>query len=226
MKRKVFCMLGVLGVLLVSGVSCKSQGSDYESEFNSLKITNSTGSTITFVFVSPGDSEFWGADILGAEDTFSDGESLDFVIHYPDDCNNFDIMAITEDNKSYVITDFEICDGTAAAVSIDESSYAEDDFGFESMVTVSLQNTLKSEIKYLFISPSDSKMFGIGMLGKGAVVAPDGVVSYLIPARDDVVEYDIIGIVESGDTYSFKIDVSAENLEAGYEIEESDLDEE
>ena len=43
---------------------------------NLITFTNSTGRTIEFIFLSPGDSEYWGPEILGSERVLPDDESI------------------------------------------------------------------------------------------------------------------------------------------------------
>ena len=112
--------------------------------------------------VSPEDSEGWGADVLGSERTLDDGEYLGFYILYPDECNSFDIMAIDEEGDSYFIWDYEICDGYEEELEITLDDW-DDEFELD-LEEVTIINDTGYDIWYIFISPSDSDMWGIDHL--------------------------------------------------------------
>ena len=46
------------------------------SDLNRITFKNDTGYDILYLFFSPGDSDLWGADILGTTRTLDDGEVL------------------------------------------------------------------------------------------------------------------------------------------------------
>ena len=90
---------------------------------NRVTFVNHTGYDIRYLFFSPGDSEYWGANILGTTRTLDDGEKLSFYIHYPDYSNAFDFMAIDEDGDAYLIWDYEISDDRSATIEITMADY-------------------------------------------------------------------------------------------------------
>ena len=89
----------ILLALLAAGLAFGIETSD----LNRITFENETGYDIYYLFFSPGDSDYWGADILGTTRTLDDGEAVGFYIYYPDAANDFDFLAIDEDGDAYVI---------------------------------------------------------------------------------------------------------------------------
>ena len=69
----------VIAVILVLMVSALGIADTFDSEnLNLVTFTNRTAAVIEFIFLSPGDSEYWGPEILGSERTLDVGSSLGF----------------------------------------------------------------------------------------------------------------------------------------------------
>lgn len=66
-----------------------------------VRIDNMTGHEIQYLFVSPGDSRAWGADLLDDETTLADGDSYSFVLPTGRDKVNYNVMAVDENNNEY-----------------------------------------------------------------------------------------------------------------------------
>ena len=60
-------------------------------ELNRITFENSTGSRIELLFLSPGDSSFWGPDIIGADYVLNDRCSVSYYVHYPAKSFTFDL---------------------------------------------------------------------------------------------------------------------------------------
>jgi len=73
------------------------------SWLNNVVFFNGTSNDIEYIFLSPGDSEYWGPEILNSERVLESRSDLGFYIFYPDDCNNFDILAIDSNGDSLSI---------------------------------------------------------------------------------------------------------------------------
>ncbi len=192
-----------------------------ESHLNRITFENRTDQTIEFIFLSPGDSEYWGADILGSERTLEDGESLGFFIWYPNECDNFDIMAIGEDGGTYIVWDYEICDGEEELVEFVRKDLV-DEAPELSYVTVYIQNETVP-IYYIFLSPFDSDMWGVDYLDENTTLDTDNYVSFLFPATEESINYELLAVDENGDEYQFNFDIDLSSDEDLYAIELSDL---
>jgi hypothetical protein len=216
MKRLVL----VLFTLLLLGSSVFALNPE---ELNSITFYNNTGFDIWYLFFSPGDSDEWGADILGSTRTLANGLELDFYIHYPAPCNTFDFMAIDEEGDAYYIWDFEICDGREAFFEITLDNYdptGSVDFEF---AEVNLENGTPYEMYFVFYSPSDSQMWGVDMLDSETTLGPGEALSLLVPVSAAGTSYDVRAVDEEYDDYAFRVEVDDSQESFGWLIEMSDL---
>lgn len=215
-KRTLLAALMILG----SAVVLHSQ----QSALNSVRFTNETGFEIAFLFFSPGDSDRWGPDLLGSGDTLRDGEAMEFFVHYPETCGSFDLMAIDTDGDSYLIWEYEICDGRPGEieVTLDAFSGPAPELNF---VELTLVNELPYQLLYLFLSPGDSQMWGVDYLSSAGVLTEGRTISFLVPAAEAAMTYDLISVDERSEIYSFAFDVDTSREEIMFPIELSDLQE-
>ncbi len=175
-------------------------------ELHVLTIENETGYEILYLFFSPADSNFWGVDVLGSNRTFPSGDSIGFLVHYPEYCGAFDLLAIDEDLDAYYMFDIELCDDADETVTITFDSF-DGDFGEPTFATVSLTNDLYNEIYYLFLSPADSEKWGVDVLDIETILGPDDVAEFLVLRSSGVDEYDVLAIDDDYDLYRFRIEL-------------------
>jgi len=192
-------------------------------ELNSITFRNSTGYDINYLFLSPGDSGYWGTDILGATTYFYNGDSRGFYIHYPDSCNTFDIMAIDEDDDAYILWDYEICDGSSETITFTLADLNDDAPDFN-LVTLNLRNDTNYIMNYIFFSPDDSEMWGVDQLDDETVLGPNETLSLLLPAEAKSIRYDVRTVDEDEDTYTFSVNIDTSRSEWTFPIELSDMD--
>lgn len=214
MKKFVAALL-FLGLLV-------SQTFGFDEDYlNLVTFENLTSQTIEFIFLSPGDSEYWGPDILGSERVLEEDDSLGFWILYPNECDDFDIMAIGEDGDTFIIYDYEICDGSAEIIEFVNKDLTEEapDFYF---VDIYFQNET-IPIYYIFISPSDSEMWGVDYLDETTILDTEDYARFLFPASEEATTYDLLGVDEDGDEYQFSFDIDSDSNELVFAIEISDL---
>ncbi len=192
-----------------------------EDYLNLVTFENLTNQTVEFIFLSPGDSEYWGPEILGSERVLAENESLGFWILYPDRCNTFDIMAVGEDGGTIVIYDYEICDGVQEVIEITNKDLVDDppDMDF---VNIYIRNDTLS-IYYIFISPSDSMYWGVDYLDETTILEMDEMVSFLFPVSEEGMQYDLLGVDEDGDEYQFSFEINTASDRDIFPIEISDL---
>ena len=195
--------------------------------FNTVSFKNNTGSEIWYLFFSPADSEYWGPDVLGDSTTFLSGEELEFFISYPDETNNFDFMAIDEKGNVYEIYEEPITDGDPALIVINKK-YRTDTIDMDSLaeqlIGLEILNETGVELTFLFVSPSDSEMYGIDFMDSYTTL-PDGNSLQILLFRNDVeIEYDIMGMDENDNSYSFTLTLDPDYEQQYVSIEESDLD--
>ena len=189
---------------------------------NRVTFVNHTGYDIWYLFFSPGDSEYWGADILGTTRTLDDGEKLSFYIHYPDYSNAFDFMAIDEDGDAYLIWDYEISDDRAVTIEITMADY---DGGYDmpDLAEVYLTNDTGYDMWYIFFSPGDSSMWGVDMLDDETILFDGETLDLYVPVSRSTTRYDFQGVDEDEDVYEFWVELSNREDEYSFLIELSDL---
>jgi len=94
--RKIFS-LARGGFILLFFMSC----SLFDLELNTLTFVNETDLDLYYIFVSPGDSDTWGADIMGRDNTLPPGLERTYNIHYPDSSNDFDVLVMDSEGNHY-----------------------------------------------------------------------------------------------------------------------------
>ncbi|MFP4112907.1 MAG: hypothetical protein ACOC2Y_00450 [Spirochaetota bacterium] len=192
------------------------------ANLNRVTFVNDTGYDIIYLFFSPGDSEYWGADVLGTTRTLDDGEKVGFYIHYPEYSNNFDFMAIDEDGDAYLIWDYEIDDSGPATIEI-TLDHLEGGYDIPELATVNLVNESGYDMWYVFFSPGDSSMWGIDMLDDETILETGETLSLFVPVSSNTTRYDFQSVDEDEDVYMFSVELSNAQSEYAWAIELSDL---
>ncbi len=201
---------------IIIAIACAASAFAFDpEELNKITFTNSTGKAIQIIFLSPSDSEEWGPDIIGADYELSNGKSISYFVHYPDSTGDFDIVAVDEEGNAFELYDYTLTDGKAAAITFTKKNLntSAEDLAY---VTLYVENAIESEIHYLFISPADSEAWGVDLLDEETVLAPGDVASFIIPAGDSAVDYNVMGVDEEGNEYTFDITIDPK---AGEELE-------
>ncbi len=194
------------------------------SWLNNIVFFNGTSNDIEYIFLSPGDSEYWGPEILNSERVLESRSDLGFYIFYPDECNDFDILAIDSNGDSLTIFDYTICDGVEETIAFSKRDMSEEEPYFE-YVTLDIYNDIETEIYYIFVSPADSNMYGVDLLDEVTTILPGDYLSLLIPIGEGDVDYDVMAVDEYNDTYSFSYTISLDyGTEQEVLIEMGDMD--
>ena len=218
-RRRLFCaamlLIGIVGQAQAQGIN--------PSNLNLITFQNSTGEAIEYVFLSPGDSAYWSTDILGSSRVLTNGNSLGFYIHYPNRCDEFDIMAIGASGSAFMMFDYQICDGTEAYVPLDRKSLRDTAPDLD-LVEIVVENETNYDIQYLFFSPGDSIMWGVDQLDESTIMRPGELVSMLLPATKSEVRYDVQAVDEDADSYTFFVGVDNSRDTYTFAVEPSDLD--
>lgn len=188
-------------------------------ELNIINFYNDTGSEIYYIFLSPGDSGYWGPELLGTYRTLENEESESYYIHYPEYCNTFDVMIIDENDNTYIVWDFEICDDEEAWVWIDEDDL-DNTHEIPEFVNFTITNETSYEILSVFISPADSDMWGVDFLDYETTIQPGEYFEVLVTTEDTEIKYNVLSIDEDQDTYLF--DYTLGEYDAEVAIDDSD----
>lgn len=217
-------MKRVFSVIALAAAVCGFAFGFDSDELNEVEFLNKTGFDIVYLFFSPGDSGYWGPDILGADRILYDGESVGFYVHYPTSCDEFDFLAIDEDGDAYLIWDYTICDGFTERIEVSLDDF-EPDFSTDmDFVEISLTSAIDYDVFFAFVSPGDSGMLGVDMLDDETILYPGETLSLIVPAGSTPTQYDIIAVDEDSDTYSFWVEISSEREAWSWSIEPGDLD--
>ena len=218
MKRTIMLMI-VVAILLAVAAPVFAIN---PAALNRVTFVNNTGFDIIYLFFSPGDSDFWGADILGTTRTLNDGEKVGFFIHYPDYENAFDFLAIDEDGDAYIIWDYTINDDSPAVIDITLDDL-EGGYDLPPLASVDLVNESGYDMWYVFFSPGDSRMWGIDMLDDETILETGETLSLFVPVAPEPMRYDFEGVDEDEDVYQFSVEISGNQSEYTWPIELSDL---
>jgi hypothetical protein len=219
MKRFVIAVL--LATLVLFGLPAQIE--EVLAQTSSIEFVNSTGYDLFHVFFSPGDSEYWGPDVLDATTVLGDGETVSFLVHHPDGCNSFDIMAVDEDYDAYYRWDVEICDDRENRITWTLKDYAEENVSDIELIEAAFVNETPYDMWLVFLSPSDSRYLGVDVLGGSTIIEQgDGTAMY-IPAGSEEVLYDVISFDEDGDQYVFQIGIDNSSSAMTWPIEMTDL---
>jgi hypothetical protein len=196
----------VLVACVCAAVSAAAVFAFNPDELNKITFQNTTGGKIEMIFLSPGDSKFWGPDIVGADYFLKNGATIGYYVHYPDKSFTFDIMATDDNGNKFEVRDFQMKDGKEAAVKITPKSLnaAAPDF---TLATVHIDNNTGHELQYLFVSPSDSDAWGVDLLDEESTVADGDSHSFVLAVGKEKVKYNLMGVDENNDEYKFNMTI-------------------
>lgn len=195
---------------------------------NILEVTNNTGQDLDRLFIFPYDTTQLGADALGDGEYFDSGAKLSFPISYPNSSNNFRILAHSRENdKYYLVKNLEVQDGEKRTISlsrthrIKDNDEIPDEFTIPTLITdLTIKNGLDLPIKLVFISPAESSMYGIDVLGSNWIPVK-GTHKYQLfnyIESGEPVRYEIVAIDKEHRIYSGVINLEADSSVLSYEI--------
>ncbi len=194
----------VLAVVVFAAVSTAAAFAFNPDELNKITFQNTTGGKIEMIFLSPGDSQYWGPDIIGADYFLKDGATLGYYVHYPNTTFKFDIMATDENGNKFEVRDFQLTDGKEASVKLTPKSLDSTAPDF-TLATVHIDNNTGHEVQYLFVSPSDSDAWGVDLLDEETTVADGDSHSFVLAVGKDKVKYNLMAVDENNDEYKFNM---------------------
>lgn len=188
---------------------------------NKVTFQNTTGTSIDEIFLSPGDSDHWGPDLIGADNTLDDQSSLGFYVDYPNSSFKFDILAIDDNGNKFEVYNYELTDGKESTIKLMKKNLNGNapDMNF---ATVEIQNNTGKEIDYLFISPGDTDAWGADLLNEDTTLADGDSHSVVIPVGKDKVKYYILAADENNDEYQFSITLDSSKKNVSFSVDPSD----
>ena len=213
-----------LAALVFAAVSAAAAFAFNPDELNKITFQNLTGTKIEMIFLSPGDSKFWGPDIIGADYFLKDGATLGYYVHYPDKTFTFDIMATDDQGNKFEVRDFALTDGREGSVKITKKSLNKEAPDF-TLATVHIENATGHELQYLFVSPDDSDAWGVDLLDEETTVADGDEHVFVLAVGKDTVKYNLMAVDENNDEYKFNMTIDpTKKKEFTWAVEPSDLD--
>ena len=213
----------LLPAILIAVLSAAAAFAFTPDELNKITFQNSTGTKIQMIFLSPGDSDYWGPDIVGADYVLKDGGSIGYYVHYPRSAGTFDVMAIDDRGNKFELRDFKVTDGKEQMITLTRKSLNRTAPEF-ALATLAVENDTGHELQYLFISPADSEIWGADLLDEESTLADGDSHSIVIPIGKDKVEYNLMATDENDDEYIFNVTINpAKGKEFAVSIDASDL---
>ncbi|MGA2973866.1 MAG: hypothetical protein ABSF77_00980 [Spirochaetia bacterium] len=216
--RKILC-----AAVLFAFVSAATVFAFDPDELNKITFQNTTGTKIEMIFLSPGDSDYWGPDIIGADYVLKDSSSIGYYVHYPEKSFKFDIMATDDQGNKFELRDLVLTDGKEGTVKLTRKSLnsAAPDF---TLATIHLENDTGHELQYLFLSPNDSKAWGVDLLDEDTTLADGDTHSIVLPVGKQKVKYNLMAVDENNDEYQFDMSIDPnKGKEFTWSIDATDL---
>ena len=214
----------VVAAAVIAMISAAAAFAFNPDELNKITFDNATGTKIEMIFLSPGDSNYWGPDIIGADYFMKDGSSLGFYVHYPEKSFKFDIMATDDQGNKFEIRDFVLTDGREAKVKLTAKSLNKQAPDF-TLATVHLENNTGHELEYLFVSPNDSDAWGVDLLDENTTVSDGDTHSFVLAVGKDKVKYNLMAVDDANDEYKFNITIDPKaKKDFTWSIDPEDLD--
>lgn len=169
----------------------------------SITIVNNTGYEIWYVYISQTDSDSWGPDWLGSDETIPNGGSVSLRLQQPINAvNRYDIMLEDLDGDTYTKMDVQVSANARIVFTFDDFDDDNDTMTYTGP-SITIVNNTGYEIWNVYISQIASDSWGADRLGRTEIISNGGSVSLQLPYPINVVNrYDIMLKDSDGDTYT------------------------
>jgi hypothetical protein len=197
----------VLFLNACAGSPAVSTAASAESQLPSIRITNNTGYTVYYVYVSPADSEQWGEDLLG-DDVLMNGDYVNITLSQPlSEVNVYDIKLKDKEGDTYTKWDVSISAGSQIEFTIGDFDVGDiitnPDQTNHDMPSRLVANNTGYTIYFIYISQTTSGQWGPDRLARAQVLRSGNSFQYYLPYPLDAVNrYDFKLEDEDGDTYT------------------------
>jgi hypothetical protein len=217
MMRRVVLTLALLAIFGVAAASAFDPDT-----LNKVTFKNSTGTKIEMIFLSPGDSNYWGPDLIGADYVMKDNSTLGFYVDYPDTSFKFDVMAIDDKGNKFEIYNYELTDAKESTISFTKKNLTGDAPNLN-LATLNLTNNTGQEVDYVFVSPEDTNAWGADMLDEETTLSDGDSHSLVIPVGKDKIKYFVMAADANNDEYQFSVTIDPnKNMKYDISIDPSD----
>ena len=135
-----------------------------------IDVVNEASEDICYVLISPADSDEWGDDLLGEDETIESGQT-----------RSFSVPGVLQDVK--ILN----CDQATMATTFDVDSDFTLTVGGAGLIELTASNESSIELCYIYISPSTSDSWGDDWLGeKESITIGDARIFYVEPGTYDL----------------------------------------
>jgi hypothetical protein len=173
-----------------------------DEDIVSATFTNYLEWSIYYLFISPSDSEYYGADVMDSTGALVLGPYESLALYLTP--GEYDVLILDEDYDMWYGT-YTIADGDEILLS--ELSLTYEEFGVDDeLIYIDIWVETTISVDYLFLSPADSMEWGVDLLGI-STLEPDDILTVTLPLYDTNMDYDLLAIFEN-DEY-ITIDVEA-----------------
>jgi hypothetical protein len=133
-------------------------------------------------------------------------------------------MATDDKGNKFEQRDLVVTDGKELSLKLVKKNLNASAPDF-TLATVHFENKTGHELQYLFVSPSDSKAWGVDLLDEQTTLADGDTHSIVIPIGKNKVKYNLMAVDENNDEYSFNLtlDPGKASKEFNWSIDASDL---
>ena len=99
----------------------------YAQSMPTVNIVNNTGYTIFYLFISPSESDYWGEDVLAADEVILDGETFIYQLTAPlNRVSVYDIRLIDEEGDDYIKWEVTLTNNNRIVFTLGDLEWEED----------------------------------------------------------------------------------------------------
>ena len=205
MNRKI----AVSVFLLFAGAALYA---DDPVEPRAINVYNRTGYSLRRIFVTTGETGYWGPDILRENEELENGEVKGILLHPPETDTGVHFMAMDAEGYTYMIYDRKI-----TVEKPDEIVFRFDHFleAAPELEFVNLKVVNRTVPLYrLFVAPEESPSRGADLLYGEVILETGDSVELLLPAQREAVSYAVYAVDEDLDDYLVRLDLGIERPDA------------
>lgn len=164
-----------------------------EEDIIEATFTNSLDWSTYYLFISPSDSEYYGADVLESTGAYILDPYSSILLYMTP--GEYDVLILDEDYDMWYGT-FTIADGDDVVLS--EATLTYEEYGvYDALINIDIIVETTVSVEYLFLSPADSDEWGVDLLGL-STLEPDDTLTLTLPEYDANMDYDLLAILEDG----------------------------
>ena len=176
-----------------------------------IDITNNTGFTIYYVYISPQDADSWGEDLMDKDAVLEDGETLRFSVS-DEHTSIFDIKIEDTDGDYYTMEAVDLATVTEAVFTPMEMNQEPNELLSEVTIigdggpitgTYLIYNECGRDIVYIYIKKAEDDEWSKDILGENNILTNKGVFQIKIRALSaEIIDLKLED--KKGDTYTYQ----------------------